>query len=61
MNLTFSAQMLQNPTADATQGFKREWLKFYEGSPESIGGTNRYLLVDAANGKRPSGGLPQCG
>lgn len=51
---TFSAQMLQNPTADATQGFKREWIKHYEGSPDSIGGTNNYLLVDAANGKRPS-------
>lgn len=51
---TFGAQMLQNPTADASQGFKREWIKHYEGTPDSIGGTNRYLLVDAANGKRPS-------
>lgn len=50
---TFSAQMMQNPTADATQGFKREWLKFYEESPESVGaGTNKYMLVDAANDKR---------
>lgn len=50
---TFGAQMLQNPTADATQGFKRDWIKFYEGSPEDVkGGCNRYLLVDAANDKR---------
>lgn len=52
---TFSAQMLQNPTADSTQGFKREWLRFYEQSPESASaGANKYLLVDAANDKRKS-------
>lgn len=52
---TFSAQMLQNPTADSTQGFKREWIQFYDQSPESASaGTNRYLLVDAANDKRKS-------
>lgn len=50
---TFGAQMLQNPTADATQGFKRDWIKFYEGSPEDVGpDCNRYILVDAANDKR---------
>lgn len=50
----FGAQMLLNPTADATQGFKREWMKFYRNSPlEAGGGTNKYLLVDAANEKRP--------
>lgn len=47
---TFNCQMLQNPVADSTQGFKREWLKHYEGDC-SIG-TNKYLLVDAANEKR---------
>lgn len=52
---TFGAQMLQNPTADATQGFKREWLKYYDESPEDIGPScNRYILVDAANDKRKS-------
>lgn len=51
---TFSAQMLLNPVADNSQGFKRDWLKFYEGTPESVSGTNNYMLVDAANGKRPS-------
>jgi predicted phage terminase large subunit-like protein len=47
---TFNCQMLQNPVADSTQGFKREWLKHYDGDCEL--GTNKYLLVDAANEKR---------
>jgi predicted phage terminase large subunit-like protein len=50
---TFGAQMLQNPVADATQGFKREWLKYYDKSPDDVSpGTNRLILVDAANDKR---------
>lgn len=50
---TFGAQMLQNPVADATQGFRREWLKHYEQSPEDVGPScTRYILVDAANEKR---------
>lgn len=50
---TFGAQMLQNPVADATQGFRREWIKFYEGTPQDVGPScNRYMLVDAANEKR---------
>lgn len=49
----FGAQMLQNPKADSLQGFKREWMKFYQTSPvETGGGCNKYLLVDAANEKR---------
>lgn len=49
----FSAQMMQNPTADKTQGFRREWMKFYHSSPiDAGGGTNKYMLVDAANEKR---------
>lgn len=51
----FGAQMLQNPTADATQGFKRDWVKYYDGTPDDVSGsTNRYMLVDAANDKRKS-------
>jgi predicted phage terminase large subunit-like protein len=46
----FSCQMLQNPVADASQGFKREWIKYFYGHPP--GDCNWYLLVDAANGKR---------
>src|SRR3990167_287469 len=49
---TFNCQMLQNPVADASQGFKREWLRHYSG--EAAIGTNKYLLVDAANEKRKS-------
>jgi predicted phage terminase large subunit-like protein len=50
---TFGAQMLQNPVADATQGFKRDWLRHYHKSPDDIaGGLNKYILVDAANDKR---------
>lgn len=51
----FSAQMLQNPTADKLQGFRRDWLKFYGSTPAEVGpGTTRYMLVDAANDKRPT-------
>jgi predicted phage terminase large subunit-like protein len=39
--------------ADATQGFKRDWIRFYEKSPEDVhSGLNKYILVDAANDKR---------
>jgi len=47
---TFSCQMLQNPIADALQGFKRTWLRHYRGQPPP--NCNWYLLVDPANGKR---------
>lgn len=46
----FGCQMLQNPIADSSQGFKREWLRFYDNQPPP--GCNWYLVVDAANGKR---------
>jgi predicted phage terminase large subunit-like protein len=49
---TFSCQIMQNPLADATQGFKRDWLRHYEN--RSGEGMNKYLLVDAANSKRKS-------
>lgn len=49
---TAACQLMQNPKADETQGFKREWLKHYLDTAER--GTVRYILVDAANGKRPS-------
>lgn len=49
---TAACQLMQNPKADETQGFKREWLKHYLDTAER--GTTRYILVDAANGKRPS-------
>lgn len=50
---TFSSQMLLNPIADATQGFKREWLRYY-GEIKDDSGMNKYLLVDPANEKKRS-------
>lgn len=47
---TFSSQMLQNPVADETQGFKREWLRFYD--VDNWKHLNRYILVDPANEKK---------
>lgn len=49
---TFACQMLQNPKGDETQGFKDEWLRYYDGSAHH--GTNRYLLVDPASKKKKS-------
>jgi phage terminase large subunit-like protein len=46
----FACQMLLNPLADETQGFKREWLKFYKGSDGA--NLNRYILVDPAGEKK---------
>lgn len=52
----FSSQMLQNPTADTVQGFKREWLRFYERDPDAdfktFSAMNRYILVDPASEKK---------
>lgn len=52
----FASQMLQNPTADTSQGFKREWFRYYErpydADYQTYKRTNRYLLVDPANEKK---------
>lgn len=45
---TYSCQMLQNPIADAIQGFKREWLRYWRTEPSG----NKYLLVDPASEKK---------
>lgn len=50
---TFACQMLQNPKADETQGFHRDWLNFYA-DPENFKHMNRYILVDPANEKKKS-------
>ncbi len=50
---TFASQMLQNPKADETQGFKAEWVQYHEGDV-SLGGLNTYIFVDPANEKRKS-------
>lgn len=49
---TFACQMMQNPKADETQGFKEEWLRFYENAPRD--GMNVCILVDAASEKKKS-------
>jgi predicted phage terminase large subunit-like protein len=50
----FGSQMLQNPLADAVQGFQEEWLRFYgEGAPGNWREMNSYLLVDPASEKKP--------
>lgn len=46
----FGCQMLQNPVADQTQGFKKEWLKHADAG-EGIG-MNRYIIVDPASEKK---------
>lgn len=48
---TFNAQMLLDPTADRSQGFRDEWLRHYEPRGD-YGGMNKYLLVDPANSKK---------
>ena len=46
----YASQILLNPKADALQGFKREWLRYYKRiNPR---GMNGYILVDSANAKR---------
>ncbi|GAB5471743.1 MAG: hypothetical protein Kilf2KO_47730 [Rhodospirillales bacterium] len=50
---TFACQMLQDPRADETQGFKEDWLHFYDREPSEVArGANRYILVDAASAKK---------
>lgn len=45
----FSCQMLQNPTADTSQGFNPDWLKYHDGMKRE--GLNVYLLFDPAGSK----------
>lgn len=47
---TFACQILQNPTADKNQGFKREWIRHY--SHCSSDAMNTYILCDPANAKK---------
>ncbi len=52
----FSCQYLQNPVADGAQGFKTDWVRYYEGEYGKFGGPpahmNIYLLVDPASKKK---------
>lgn len=47
---TFGCQMLQNPRADESQGFKTEWLRTYDKVTRD--GMNVCIVVDAANSKK---------
>lgn len=49
---TFGCQMLLDPKADETQGFKEEWLRYWKA--ENLRGLNLYLLCDPANAKKKS-------
>ncbi len=48
----YSCQMLQNPVADGSQGFKEDWLNYYDNKPTM--NLNLYLLVDPAGEKKKS-------
>ncbi len=49
----FGCQMLQDPRADAAQGFREEWLGYWEvRSPAHWQGMNRYIVVDPAGEKK---------
>jgi predicted phage terminase large subunit-like protein len=50
---TFSAQMLQNPTADTKQGFQVAWLRHCAACGDAAG-MNKYVLVDPASEKKKS-------
>lgn len=50
---TFAAQQLLNPIADEAQGFKSDWIQYFEQSGDGKG-FNKYILVDAANEKKKS-------
>jgi predicted phage terminase large subunit-like protein len=47
---SFASQMLLDPKADTSMGFKREWVHYYKQSDGS--GLNIYINVDPANSKK---------
>jgi predicted phage terminase large subunit-like protein len=46
----FGCQMLQDPKADETQGFKTEWLRYAMSS--NAGNMNVYIVIDPASAKK---------
>ncbi len=50
---TFSCQILLDPKADDTQGFRREWLQHY-GDVKKGFGLTKYILVDPASSRKDS-------
>lgn len=50
----WSALYMQSPVPGGGGEFKREYLRYYDGSPLQVGdGHNKYILVDPAGEKRP--------
>ncbi len=49
---TFSCQILQDPKAEDTMGFMKEWLRYWPAA--KYGGMNLYVIVDPASGKKKS-------
>lgn len=47
---TFGAQMLLNPKADTSQGFREDWLQYWPGT--NYADLNVYLVVDPASKKK---------
>lgn len=47
----FGCQMLQDPKADETQGFKEEWLRY---ALPNEAGLNKFILIDPASAKKKS-------
>jgi hypothetical protein len=47
-----NSQMLQDPTAEEVQGFRKEWQQDWRPEPEAWRAMNRYLLVDPAGEKK---------
>lgn len=48
---TFGTQMLQDPVADKSMGFKTEWLKYYENLGDTSG-WNKYIIIDPASKRK---------
>jgi predicted phage terminase large subunit-like protein len=56
---TFPCQMLLNPVADEAQGFKNDWLQYYERDVTGAG-MNIYIVVDPANEKKTDSDYTAC-
>lgn len=48
----FACQMLQNPLADRADGFRPEWLRYWEARREFWEAMNRVLFVDPAGSRK---------
>lgn len=49
----WTALYQQEPRPSGGGEFRREWVEFYDGTPDDVaGGTNKYILVDPASEKR---------